>query len=117
MGRRAPKEETSMKRGAATFLAALASAHLLAQTSLVTGFEASQGYTGSATGVPLTGQQGWTLPAGSVDHNIFTYAGNAPGFVAHPTGGGAQFASGSSQGGTLFSRAEHTLDWTASDIW
>ena len=59
----------------------------------VTGFEPAA-YSGSGVGVMLNGQQGWYNPVtGSIEPNVFTYAGNAPGFVSNP-GGGSQFASG-----------------------
>lgn len=96
-------------------LAIIAGTSAFSAANFVTGFEAPD-YTGSAAGTALTGQQGWMLPAG-VDHNVYTYAGNAPGFVAHPTGGGAQFAGGISQGGTLLARAEHAEDFTTSNVW
>src|SRR5687768_3974417 len=97
-----------MKR--ALTVALLAGAAGLANADFFANFEAP-GYSGSSAGVLLTGQDGWQLPAGSVDHNVFTYAGNAPGFVANPNGG-AQFISGTSQGGTLFSRAQHDHDFS-----
>jgi hypothetical protein len=59
-------------------------------------------------GVVLTGQDGWTLPAASVDWMVYTYAGNTLALPQNPTGGG-KFAAGTSQGGTSYARAEHAL--------
>jgi hypothetical protein len=55
------------------------------------------GYTGSAAGTTVVGQNGWTASpvAGSVNHNVYTYGGNAPGFVQNPVGGN-QFMAGTS---------------------
>jgi len=71
-------------------------------------FEAPM-YVGSPGGTPLTGQQGWYLPAGT-DYNVCTYANNVYGFVANPEGGD-QFAVGRSQGNPNYARAEHAYDW------
>lgn len=79
-----------------------------------TGFE-SPGYTGSAGGTLLTGQQGWYVPvAGSIDHNVFTYAGNSFGVAANPTGG-SQFSAG--VGGATPARAQHDLNMSVGDVW
>lgn len=57
-----------------------------------TGFNSSEGYTGSAAGTILIGQNSWYQPVtGSTDLGVFTYTGNALGLVANPTGGN-QFA-------------------------
>jgi hypothetical protein len=72
-------------------------------------------YSGSATGTLLTGQNGWTLPAAGPDYNVFTYAGNTPGFVANPNGG-AQFISGASAG-TTFARAQQAHNFGTRSLW
>lgn len=101
-----------MKR--ALFASVALGAALQAHAFLITGFEAP-GYSGSAAGTMLNGQQGWYNPvAGSIEPNVFTYAGNAPGFAANPNGG-AQFASGTAT--TTNSRAQHDVDFTLSDRW
>jgi hypothetical protein len=73
-------------------------------------------YNGSAGGTLLTGQDGWYLPAGSVDWNVFTYAGNTMGAVANPGGGGDQFAGGVSTG-TVFGRAQKDFGWDGSTVY
>lgn len=101
------------------FVAAFLGAALQANAFLITGFE-SPDYTGSAAGTMLNGQQGWYNPvAGSIEPNVFTYAGNSPGFVQNPTGG-AQFASGTADtvGGVgTNSRGQHDVDFGLSDRW
>ncbi len=67
-------------------------------------------------GVILTGQDGWTLPAASVDWRVYTYAGNTLALPPNPTGG-AKFAGGTSQGGTSYARAEHPLTPGAIPQW
>src|SRR5688572_8919354 len=44
-------------------------------------------FTGSAPGVNLAGQNGWTAPGVSEHFKVHTYTGNALGFVANPSGG------------------------------
>lgn len=84
-----------------------------AHAEFVTGFEASQGYSGSASGVLLTGQQGWYNPvAGSSDGMVYTYAGNPYGVPQNPYGG-EQFFNGLSAGGTAYARGQHNYDWAA----
>jgi len=75
-------------------------------------------YNGSATGVLTTGQQGWYLPAvtGSVDHNIYTYAGNSLGIVANPNGG-LQFDAGMGTGAATNARTQHPVDFSAGGVW
>jgi hypothetical protein len=85
---------------------------------LVTNFEPAA-YTGSAGGTLLTGQQGWYNPvAGSVDYNVFTYAGNTLGLPVNSTGG-TQFVGGASGGGTALARGQHDVDFSfgAASIW
>jgi hypothetical protein len=72
-------------------------------------------YNGSAAGVVVTGQDGWTLPAG-IDANIFTYAGNTPGIGLNAFGG-RQFLGGTSQGGTSFARAQRAVDFSAGGVY
>lgn len=84
------------------------------QADLVTGFE---DYNASAAGTVLTGQQGWTLPTGSVDHKVFTYAGNTFNFPQNPQGGN-NFIAGQSQGATTgYARAEHAQNFSAGGPW
>ncbi len=83
-----------------------------------TGFEAP-GFSGSAAGELLTGQDGWYNPVGgSTDCRVFTYAGNTYGFATNPTGGG-QFVAGRSFGGAAPARAQRDApfaggSWTAA---
>jgi hypothetical protein len=106
-----------MKRVIVAFT--LLGAALQANAFLITGFE-SPTYTGSAAGTMLNGQDGWYNPvAGSVEPNVFTYAGNAPGFAVNPNGG-AQFASGTAatvNGVGTNSRGQHDVDFSVSDQW
>lgn len=77
---------------------------------------AAQGYssdfealTGSATGTILTGQDGYYVPvAGSLDWNVFTYAGNSLGVPVNPNGGN-QFAVGVSQTSLIYGRAQRAV--------
>jgi len=94
-------------------LAACGSAHAQAFSA---NFE-SPAYSGSATGVLTTGQQGWYLPAvaGSQDHNVFTNAGNSLTFSANPAGGG-QFDGGLGNA-TGSARAQHAVDFSSGGVW
>lgn len=85
-----------------------------AQAAFVAGFEASEGYTGSASGVSINGQQGWYTPAvaGTVDGMVYTYTGNPYGIPTNPYGGD-QFFNGLSQGGTAYARSQHAYDWAS----
>lgn len=94
-----------------------------AQAQYTTGFE-SPTYTGSAAGVPLTtgfgggGQAGWYNPvAGSVDFNVFSYAGNALGFAANPDGGGQFIGSVGSAAPNNIGRAQRAVDFSAGGVW
>lgn len=81
-----------------------------------TGFEAP-GYSGSAAGVDLNGQNSWynPLPANSISHKVYTYAGNALGVVANPTGGD-QFAGGTGPAGTTpFCRSQLDMPYGAGE--
>jgi hypothetical protein len=101
-----------MRRVLATLICfALATA---AQASFVTGFEASEGYSGSASGISIAGQQGWYIPSisGTVPAKVFTYAGNPYGIPNNPYGG-AQFLNGLSEGGSAFARAQKDYDWSS----
>ena len=55
------------------------------------------GYSGSAAGTTVVGQNGWTASpvAGSLNYNVHTYAGNSLGLVQNPVGGN-QFMGGMS---------------------
>jgi hypothetical protein len=86
----------------------------MASADFVTGFEPPD-YSGSAGGIPLTGQQGWSLPSG-VGWNVYTYSGNTYGVAQNPEGS-EQFIAGRMEGNTNMARAEHTHDWTAQDVW
>jgi hypothetical protein len=85
-----------------------------AQADLSINFEAPL-YNGSAAGTILTGQDGWTRPAG-IDGNVHTYAGNSLGLGANWSGG-RQFMGTVSTGGTNFARGQHTNDFTTQSIW
>lgn len=94
-----------------------------AQADLVTGFELGEGYNGSPGGSPLTfgfnggGQQGWYNPVnGSLDQNVYTYAGNALGFPANPKGG-EQFIGMTTGANNAFPRAQHAHDFSTSNVW
>lgn len=73
-------------------LVAVLTAPLFGQYS--TGFEPPV-FTGSATGTGCATQGGFVIPAvaGSIDANIYTYAGNSLGVPANPNGG-TQFYAG-----------------------
>jgi hypothetical protein len=59
------------------------------------------GYSASATGEILNGQNGYYNPvAGSDSANVYTYAGNSLGFPQNPTGG-SNFVGGTGAGATL----------------
>jgi hypothetical protein len=75
-----------------------------ASASYISDFES---LSGSAAGTVLTGQDGWYNPvSGSADYRVYTYAGNAIGMPANPTGG-AQFIGGSATSTTVFARGQH----------
>ncbi|MDQ2985949.1 MAG: PEP-CTERM sorting domain-containing protein [Armatimonadota bacterium] len=95
---------------------ALSALATMAASALAIDFE-NPPYNGSAGGTLLTGQDGWYQPvAGSVEWNVFTYAGNTMGVVANPGGGGAQFAGGISAGAT-FARAQKDFAWDANTAY
>lgn len=79
-----------------------------------TGFEPT-GYTGDADGEKLTGQQGWTLPAG-VDANVHTYSGNSLGFSDNPRGG-KQFVGTRAKDSATFARGQHAVDFSGGGVW
>jgi hypothetical protein len=90
-----------------------------AHASFITGFEAAEGYTGSASGTVLTGQQEWyrpdPAPPSSSDFSVYTYAASPFGFSANPQGG-SQFALGRSGApAPAYGRAEHLFDWSTLD--
>lgn len=76
-----------------------------------TGFETADGISASPGGTPLTGQDGYYVPAG-VDYWAMTYAGNAFGVATNPQGG-AQFAAGQGLGSPNFSRGQRDITWPA----
>lgn len=95
----------------------------LAYADFFTGFEASEGYSGSAGGDPLTfgfgggGQQGWYNPvSGSFDYKVYTYAGNALGIATNPFGGEPFAASTTGPTGQL-ARAQRDHDWSTRTTW
>ncbi len=75
-------------------------------------------YQGSATGIRVTGQQGWYVPnvSGSTDEFIFTYDGNALGLPPNLTGDTQLLGARVSQQGSL-NRAQLDYDWSASTVW
>lgn len=89
---------------ACTVLASVASAQYS------TGFE---GVTGSPAGTVLTGQDGYYLPAGTVnvDFLAFSYAGNSLGVTPNPTGGN-QFVSVTGPGAGVFGRAQRDFTYS-----
>ena len=66
----------------------------------------------------LSGQDSFYLPAvtGSVDWNVFTYAGNSLNVPLNPFGGN-QFIGGQSQGGTALARAQRPITFTTNCYW
>lgn len=76
-----------------------------------------EGLVGSPTGVILTGQDFFYLPAGSADFLVYTYAGNVLGVPQNPEGD-VQFAAGTGPGGTVFARAQRDVEFGAGvGIW
>jgi hypothetical protein len=81
-----------------------------------------EGETGSAGGTLLTngfgggGQNGWYNPvSGSIDSNVFTYAGNALGFSNNPNGG-TKFVGMDVTVAQTPNRAQHDLTY-GSGVW
>ena len=81
-------------------------------------------YMGSAGGTVITGQDNFYIPVpGSYDGLVYTYAGNALGLPANPSGGGKQFAGVT--GGTAeppknvpFARAQRDVVYGAgTGVW
>jgi hypothetical protein len=86
----------------------------VAGANFVTGFE---DYNADPNGIGLTGQQGWYLPTGSVEHKVYTYTGNAYGFPQNPLGG-EKFIAAKSMGATTgYGRAQHDHDFSAGGVW
>jgi hypothetical protein len=90
-----------------------------AQANFVTGFESAEGYTGSASGTMLAGQQSWytadPAPPSSSECLVYTYASSPYGLSANPQGG-EQFVIGRSGEPTpAYGRAEHLFDWSTLD--
>ena len=82
----------------------------VANAQLIADFE-SPGFSASASGVVVSGQQGWYLPAvaGAIDQSVYSYSGNILGIAANPTGS-SQFMAGHSLGGASLARAQHDFD-------
>jgi hypothetical protein len=97
-------------------VAAGVAAGSICQAQLSINFEPPT-YNASAAGTLLTGQDAWYNPiAGSSDFSAYTYASNAFGIVANPTGG-TQMIAGVCPGGTAFARAQHPFDFSAGGEW
>ena len=92
---------------------ALASSTVLAQ--YWTDFE---GLNASPTGVVLTGQDGYYLPAGtqSVDFKVYTYMNNSLGFPPNADGS-VRFAAGTGPADSFFARAQRDVSFAISDRW
>ena len=97
----------------------LSSAHILSLLTALTPLAslAAQGYstnwetfTATPAGTLCSGQDGFYIPAvtGSIDANIYTYAGNTIGIPANPNGG-LNFWAGRSGGGTALARSQRAL--------
>jgi hypothetical protein len=74
---------------------------------------------GSPSGVVLTGQDGYYLPAGttSTDFLVYTYVDNALGIVQNPEGG-TQFVGGTGPGSPTFARAQRDVDFgDGTETW
>jgi hypothetical protein len=100
-----------------SFVVASAGLAVAAHGTLIANFEPPT-YAGSAAGTALAGQDGWFTPVTapvSNPGNVYTYAGNAFGLVANPTGG-TQFA-GVSNAGTSLGRAQHAVDFSIGGTW
>ncbi len=84
----------------------------VAQAQFYTGFEQPT-HTGTPGGTVLSGD-GWYQPvATGIDHKVYTYSGNTLGFDQNPVGGN-QFLGGTSEGGSLFPRAQRNNAFGAS---
>jgi hypothetical protein len=85
-----------------------------ASADYVTDYEA---LNANASGVILTGQDSYYIPAGttSVDFLAYTYAGNTLGIPQNPTGG-TKFIGGTGPGGTIFARAQRDVTFGAG-VW
>jgi hypothetical protein len=83
-----------------------------------TGFEPDD-YQGSSDGIPLTGQQGWYIPAppvGGDDFFVFTYDSNALLLPPNPFGE-TQFIGSEGLGDGTFPRAQLDFDWSQATVW
>lgn len=79
------------------------------------GFE-SPGYSGSATGTLLTGQNGWYIPVTpAADFNVYSYAGNTLNIPANPCGGN-QFIAGFAGGANPVARAQLDLTFPTGEV-
>ena len=72
----------------------------------------------SAAGVVLTGQDGFYLPAGSVDFYAYSYLNNALGVPQNPQGGN-QFVGGQGPGdGVTYARAQRDVSFgVGAGVW
>lgn len=83
----------------------------LAQPASAQYSQGFDGLDGSASGVTLTGQDGYYLPnaTGDVDFNVYTYADNTLLVTQNPEGG-TQFIGGTGPGnGTEYARAQRNV--------
>jgi hypothetical protein len=96
-----------------SLLCALAAAGT-AEAQYTSNFEA---VNASAAGTVLTGQDAYYVPPAttSVDFNAHTYAGNAYGIAANPTGG-SQFIAGNGPGTGTFARAQRDITF-GTGVW
>jgi hypothetical protein len=83
-----------------------------------------ESFNGSSAGTPLTtgfgggGQGGWYNPvAGSIDFNVYTYAGNAMNFPANPAGGQQFIAVAGQVSPNNIGRGQLAVDFSAGGLW
>lgn len=73
-------------------------------------------YLGTSSGQILTNQDGWFLPAGSMDFSVYRYAGNGLNLANNPQGQ-LQFIAAQNQGNGLFPRAQRFFNFSQGDVW
>ncbi|MBS1712829.1 MAG: hypothetical protein JST30_00680, partial [Armatimonadetes bacterium] len=86
-----------------------------ANAQFSTGFEAGEGYSGSTSGVDVTGQQGWYIPVtGSAPGFVYVAAGNALSVPLNPFGGDQFLANKADTTYTsqIVSRSQHDTTFT-----
>jgi hypothetical protein len=107
------KERTRGRRGVVVALLAASSFASIGAAQYSTDFES---LNGSASGVLLTGQDGYYIPAvGGIDFLVYTYAGNVLGLPSNPAGGN-QFTAGNT--GANFARAQRNVTYGAgTGVW